>query len=72
MRGFVVKDVSQRLGVSPYSLYEWVKRYVVPTEDRLVKEDQASQTKKLETELRRVTEERDSLKETAAYFAKSG
>jgi transposase len=25
-RGFAVKDVSQRLGVSPYSLYEWVKR----------------------------------------------
>jgi transposase len=25
-REFAVKDVSQRLGVSPYSLYEWVKR----------------------------------------------
>ena len=69
-RGFAVKDVSQRLGVSPYSLYEWVKRYGVPTEDRLAKEDQATRIKKLETELRRVTEERDILKKAAAYFAK--
>jgi transposase len=25
-RGFAVKDVSKRLGVSPYSLYQWIKR----------------------------------------------
>ena len=41
-RGFGVKDVSERLGVSPHSLYQWIKRYGVPTEQRLVKEDQAS------------------------------
>ena len=40
-RGFGVKDVSERLGVSPQSLYQWIKRYGVPTEQRLVKEDQA-------------------------------
>jgi len=69
-RGFAVKDVSERLGVSPHSLYQWVKRYGVPPEDRLAKEDQAARIKKLETELRRVTEERDILKKAAAYFAK--
>jgi transposase len=26
-RGFAFKDVSKRLGVSPYSLYQWIKRY---------------------------------------------
>jgi len=26
-REFAVKDVSQRLGVSLHSLYEWIKRY---------------------------------------------
>ncbi len=31
-RGFAVKDVSSRLGVSPHSLYQWIKRYGVPTE----------------------------------------
>jgi transposase len=69
-RGFAVKDVSQRLGVSPHSLYQWIKRYGVPTEERLVKEDQAGRIKKLEAELRRVTEERDILKKAAAYFAR--
>jgi transposase len=38
-RGFAVKEVSKRLGVSPYSLYQWVNRYGVPTEERLAKED---------------------------------
>jgi len=42
----------------------------VPTEERLAKEDQAGRIKKLEAELRRVTEERDILKKAAAYFAK--
>ena len=69
-RGFAVKDVSKRLGVSPYSLYQWIKRYGIPTEERLAREDQAGRIKKLEAELRRVTEERDILKKAAAYFAK--
>jgi len=69
-RGFAVKDVSQRLGVSPHSLYEWIKRYGIPAEERLAKEDQTGRIKKLEAELRRVTEERDILKKAAAYFAK--
>ena len=68
--GFEVKDVSSRLGVSPHSLYQWIKRYGVPTEQRLAKEDQAGRIKQLEAELRRVKEERDILKKAAAYFAK--
>jgi len=70
-QGFAVKDVSIRLAVSPQSLYQWIKRYGVPTEQRLAKEDQAGRIKKLEAELRRVTEERDILKKAAAYFAKA-
>jgi transposase len=46
-RGFAVKDVSKRLGVSPYSLYQWIKRYGIPTEERLAKEDRAGRIKKL-------------------------
>jgi transposase-like protein len=61
-RGFAVKDVSKRLGVSPYSLYQWIKRYGIPTEERLAMEDQAGRIKKLEAELLRVTEECDILK----------
>lgn len=28
-QGFAVKDVSQRLGVSPYSFYEWVRLWQI-------------------------------------------
>jgi transposase-like protein len=40
-RGFAFKDVGKRLGVSPDSLYQWIKRYGVPTEEWLAKEAQA-------------------------------
>ena len=69
-RGFAVKDVSVRLGVSSWSLYQWIKRYGIPAEKRLALEDQAAKLKRLEAELKRVTEERDILKKAAAYFAK--
>jgi transposase len=31
-RGFAVKDVIKRLGVSPYSLYQCIERHGIPTE----------------------------------------
>ena len=29
-RGHRVSEVAQRLGVSPYSLYQWIKRWRLP------------------------------------------
>lgn len=55
---------------SNWSLYEWIKRYSIPPEKRLMKEDQAVKPKSLEAELKRVIEGRDVLKLAAAYFAK--
>ena len=69
-RGFGVRDVAARLGVSPHSLHAWINKYGIPAEQRLVADDQAARLKRLEAELRRVTEERDILKKAAAYFAK--
>ncbi len=69
-RGFGVADVSKRLGVSSHSLYAWINKYSLPTEQRLAQDDQAAKVKRLEAELRRVTEERDILKKATAYFAK--
>ncbi len=68
-RGHSVADVSKRLGVSTHSLYGWMKRYAVPPASA-VKDDQAAQITRLKQELSRVTEERDILKKTTAYFAK--
>ena len=69
-RGFGVADVSKRLGVSSHSLYAWITKYGLPAEQRLAQDDQVAKVKRLEAELRRVTEERDILKKAAAYFAK--
>lgn len=67
-RGFGVADIAKRLGVSTHSLYAWINKYGVPAEQRLAGDDQAAKLKRLEAELRRVTEERDILKKAADYF----
>ena len=54
-RGF---PVSQRLGVSAHSLYEWRKKYA---SDVSKGGDQADEIRQLTRELARVTEERDIL-----------
>jgi len=69
-RGFGVADVSKRLGVSSSSLYAWINKYSQPAEEPLAHDNQVAKVKRLEAELRRVTEERDILKKAAAYFAK--
>ncbi len=67
-RGYPVSEVSQRLGVSPYSLYAWKKKFSKPSD--LDGEDQDAEIRRLKKELARVTEERDILKKATAYFAK--
>jgi transposase len=66
-RGYPVAEVSQRLGVSPHSLYAWKKKFSKPSGDE---GDQVAEIRRLKKELARVTEERDILKKATAYFAK--
>ena len=71
-RGYKVKEVSERLGISIKSLYLWL---------RLARgrgdQDQGSdnglrqEIVRLKSELRRAEEERDILKKATAYFAKA-
>ena len=71
-RGYSVTEVSQRLGVSPHSLYKWVKA-VRPdkTEEHAAALIEArSEVLKLRAQLRRTEEERDILKKAARYFAR--
>lgn len=67
--GHPVKEVAKRLGISPYSLYEWVGSV---RGRRREKADQSLQAEnvRLKAELKRTQEERDILKKAAAYFAK--
>jgi transposase len=65
-----VADVVKRLGVSTHSLYAWVKRYGKAAEQRQQESSEAIELRRLRSEVKRLTEERDILKKAAAYFAK--
>lgn len=69
-RGYSVKEVAERLGVSTHSLYKWIRASRPETEgaDRLAAAER--EMRALKAELRRTQEERDILKKAAAYFAK--
>jgi len=66
-RGYPVREVSERLGVSPYSLYSWKKKFAKASSGDAEKE---AEIRRLKRELLRVTEERDILKKATAYFAR--
>jgi len=69
-RGYSVLEVADRLGVTNKSLYDWIKKYGDQGEQHKTINNQQDELRRLKAELRRVTEERDILKEATAYFAK--
>ena len=69
VRGYAVREVSERLGVSTYSLYKWMKLYAKAA-SQTSSVDHEAENRRLKRELARMTEERDILKKAAAYFAK--
>jgi len=70
-RGYTVKEVAARLGISEASLYNW-RKAVVPSRDDERAEELLEATREnltLRAELRH-TQERDISKKAAAYFAR--
>jgi len=63
-KGYSVPDVSKRLGISDKSLYYWVSKVKVPASQSAEQDE----IRKLKAEVKRLTEERNILKE-AVYFA---
>ena len=61
VRGYAVREVSGRLGVSTHSLYKWMKLFGDP-EPKKPGVDHEAENRRLKRELARVTEERDILK----------
>tara|TARA_R110001599_G_scaffold321740_1_gene532514 strand:+ start:26642 stop:26935 length:294 start_codon:yes stop_codon:yes gene_type:complete len=68
-RGYKVGEVSDRLGVTSKSLRDWVTKYGDTGSQHQMISGQQDELRRLKSELRRVTEERDILKEAAAFFA---
>lgn len=69
VRGYPVREVARRLGVSSHSLYKWLKLFGEPVA-KSVDVDHEAENRRLKRELARVTEERDILKKATAYFAR--
>ena len=67
--GHSIADVAKRLGITTKSLYSWRDRYGESAAKYQIKQAESEELKRLKAELKRVTEERDILKEAAAYFA---
>jgi len=63
-RGYPVSEVSQRLVVSPHSLYAWKKKFSAPSGG----DDKDTEMGRLKRELTRVTEPRDILKNATQHF----
>ena len=68
VRGYPVREVSRRLGVSTHSLYKWLKQFAEPVPKPGV--DHEAENRRLKRELARVTEERDILRKATVYFAR--
>mgnify|MGYP002630595744 FL=1 len=68
-QGHSIPDVAKRLGLTTKSLYDWKAKYADRAgqyqQDRAVE----AENRALKAELKRVTMERDILKEAAAFFA---
>ena len=61
VRGYPVREVSRRLGVSSHSLYKWLRLFAEPA-PKLGSIDHEAENRRLKRELAGVTEERDILK----------
>ena len=69
VRGYPVREVLQRLGVSSHLLYKWLRLFAEPA-PKVVGIDYEAENQRLKRELARVTEERDILEKATAYFAR--
>jgi len=69
-RGYSVREVAERLGISTKSLYTWKAQFLKPGKVGDDEAGLASELRRMKKELARVTEERDILKKATAYFAR--
>jgi transposase len=69
VHGYSVLEVSKRLGIANKSLYDWIKKFSKPLEQREEEADLRAEIARLKKQLKRAEQERAILKEAAVFFA---
>lgn len=69
-RGHSASIVATRHNITTHSLYAWIKKYGPDSSTHNEQSDAQAEIRRLQKELKRVTDERNILKKAAAYFAK--
>ena len=64
-RGYSVASVATRLDITTHSLYAWIKKYGPDPSINKEQSDAQAEIRRLQKELKRVTDERDILKKAA-------
>ncbi|MFT5674359.1 MAG: transposase [Paraglaciecola sp.] len=68
-RGYKIGEVAKRLGVTAKSMHDGIKKYDGTGSQHQTITGQQDDLRQVKAQLRRVTEERNILKEAAVYFA---
>lgn len=67
--GHSIASVAQRLGITTKSLYNWKAKFGDNSVGYQAKKSTDDELRRLKADLKRVTQERDILKEAAVFFA---
>ncbi|PHH04740.1 IS3 family transposase [Leclercia adecarboxylata] len=70
-RGYSVASVATRLDITTHSLYAWIKKYGPDSSTHKEQSDAQSEIRRLQKELKRVTDERDIFKKSRGVLRKA-
>ncbi|MGY8166925.1 IS3 family transposase [Klebsiella pneumoniae] len=70
-RGYSVSSVATRLDITTHSLYAWIKKYGPDSSTNKEQSDAQAEIRRLQKELKRVTDERDILKPSRGVLRKA-
>ncbi|WP_196611378.1 IS3 family transposase [Klebsiella pneumoniae] len=70
-RGYSVASVATRLDITTHSLYAWIKKYGPDPSTNKEQSDAQAEIRRLQKELKRVTDERDYIKKSRGVLRKA-
>ncbi|HAB5789729.1 TPA_asm: IS3 family transposase [Salmonella enterica subsp. enterica serovar Hadar] len=70
-RGYSVASVATRLDITTHSLYAWIKKYGPDSSTNKEQSDAQAEIRRLQKELKRVTDERDIFKKSRGVLRKA-